>query len=339
MLLKHTANAFDGRLAAHELPPLTRRAVRTLQVNMGKRCNQACRHCHVDAGPTRTEQMSAETVGALLELLARSPSVECVDITGGAPELNPWFRRLVQGAVDLGRRVMVRCNLTVLQLPEQRGTATFFAERGVHVVASLPCYTADNVDAQRGSGVFVDSIRSLRELNALGYGAAEGAESADALRLDLVYNPLGPSLPPDQAALERDYRARLAADFELRFDRLYALANMPIHRFAEDLARHEKLHAYEELLREAFNPAAVDGLMCRDLLSVDWDGSLADCDFHQMLGLPLGAGPRTLAELVDLAALEGGAITTADHCLGCTAGQGSSCGGALSDASDTAPAR
>ncbi|GJM21242.1 MAG: radical SAM/Cys-rich domain protein [Planctomycetota bacterium] len=352
MLLGRALNHFDEQLAAHALPALRRTRLRTLQVNLGKLCNQACRHCHVDAGPTRTEMMSGDTVDALLALLARNPSVERVDITGGAPELNPHFRRLVRGVVQAGREVMVRCNLTVLQQAEQRDTAAFYAAQGVHVIASLPCYTAENVDRQRGGGVFADSIKSLQELNALGYGAAEGAPDEAvrgvartaavdmeagalrerALRLDLVFNPLGPSLPPAQAALESDYRARLAADFGLRFDQLYVLANMPIHRFADDLERSGKLHDYELLLRNAFNPASVNGLMCRELLSIDWDGSLADCDFHQMLGLPLGAGLSALAELTELenlGALDGAAITTADHCLGCTAGQGSSCGGAL----------
>ena len=355
MLLKR--DAFAATLARHGLPALRRRLPTTLQVNLGKLCNQACRHCHVDAGPTRTELMDAATAERVLAVVQANPSLVTVDITGGAPELNPRFRDLVRGVRAAGRRVMVRCNLTVLFEPGQDDLPAFYAEHGVHVVASLPCYTEDNVDQQRGGGVFDKSVEAIRRLNAAGYGAAQGGDALPAdgagaldgddgdprvgpdgapLRLDLVYNPLGPFLPPPQEALEADYRARLAADHGLRFDRLLALANMPIHRFAEDLERQGKLGDYETLLRERFNPAAVDDLMCRDLLSVDWDGTLADCDFHQMLDLPLGAGaagdgagPRTVFELDDLSALTDAPVTTADHCLGCTAGQGSSCGGAL----------
>ncbi len=329
MLLNTGGDRFSRALLDHGLPTLRRRTPVTLQVNLGKTCNQACAHCHVDAGPTRTEQMDRATVDRVLGLLAASPSLRTLDVTGGAPELNPWFRALVEGARALGRDVMVRCNLTVLREPGQEDTAAFYARHRVRLVCSLPCYTAENVDRQRGGGAYDGSVRALAALNALGYGAAEGRDDPDALRVDLVFNPLGPSLPPPQEDLERDYRARLGEDHGLRFDRLLCIANMPIHRFADDLRRQGRLAEYEARLVDAFNPAAVDEVMCRDLLSVDWDGTLADCDFHQMLGLPLGAGPRTIHELDDVAALAGRPVTTAAHCLGCTAGQGSSCGGAL----------
>lgn len=341
-----TPNRFDLALAENGHGPLTRRALRTLQVNMGKLCNQTCRHCHVDAGPTRTERMSGPTVERVLAVLRRSESVEGVDITGGAPELNPHFRRLVNGSLAAGKHVSVRCNLTVLEQPGQQDTAEFFAERELHVIASLPCYTRENVDRQRGEGVFASSVRALHRLNALGYGAAQGAEpsprddarddddaddGADSgpRRLDLVYNPLGPSLPGPQAELERDYRERLRQDHGIVFDRLLTLTNMPIHRFADDLRQQGRLAEYEELLVRSFHVAAADSVMCRDLVSVNWDGRLSDCDFHQMADLPLGAGAQSIFELDDLSELEGARVTTASHCLGCTAGQGSSCGGAL----------
>ena len=343
-MLLSAPDRFARAVADAGLPPLRRRRPTTLQVNLGKLCNQACRHCHVDAGPSRPEQMDAATVGRVLDVLGADPGLTTLDVTGGAPELNPHFRALVDGARMLGRDVIVRCNLTVLAEPGQEDTPEFFASRRVTVTASLPCYTADNVDAQRGGGVFALSIEGLRKLNAVGYGAAEGADGPPAgrglprtgpLRLNLVYNPLGPSLPPDQATLERDYRARLAADFGIRFDRLFALANMPIHRFAEDLSRQGGLAAYTDTLAAAFNAGAVEQVMCRDLVSVDWDGTLADCDFHQMLGVPFGAragGRASIFDVQPLARLEGAPITTADHCLGCTAGAGSSCGGALAPA-------
>jgi len=329
MLLK-SSHRFEQLLARHGAETPTRRAPTTLQVNLGGFCNQTCRHCHVDAGPHRTEAMDAVTASRVLEVLAGNPSLTTLDVTGGAPELNPHFRHLVDGARRLRRNVMVRCNLTVLHEPGQEDTPGYFADRRVTVVASLPCYTAENVDAQRGGGVFDLSIRALRSLNDLGYGTGEGDETVDGLRLHLVYNPLGPVLPPDQQGLTDDYRRRLAADFGIVFDRLLALTNMPIHRFAEDLRRQGRLGAYHTLLEQAFNLEALDGLMCRDLISVNWDGSLSDCDFNQMLGLPLGEGPATIFDLEDVRRLTGAAITTADHCLGCTAGQGSSCGGALS---------
>jgi radical SAM/Cys-rich protein len=335
------ANRFDTALARHGLPALRRAQVKTLQVNLGKACNQACLHCHVDAGPQRSERMEARTAERVLQVLRRSPDVAALDLTGGEPELNPHFRRLVNGALAAGKEVSVRTNLTVLLLPAQADTPLFLAQRGVTVIASLPCYTADNVDRQRGAGAFEGSLRALRTLNGLGYGRLQGAEAPDdaedddeaetpaVLRLHLVHNPLGPSLPPPQAALEADYRQRLRDDHGVVFDRLFTLANMPIARFAEDLLRTGRLEEYESLLEQRFNAAAVPGLMCRELVSVDWDGRLSDCDFNQMLGLPAGAGARTIFDVDDLSALDRRPVRTGSHCLGCSAGQGSSCGGAL----------
>lgn len=327
-------NRFASSLRTHGLESLQRRTVTTLQLNLGKLCNQACNHCHVDAGPLRSEQMDEPTMDRVLRLLEASPAVTLVDITGGAPELNPRFRRLVNAVMMQGRDVMVRCNLTVMGEPGQQDLHEFYAARRVHVVASLPCYTEENVDSQRGDGAFAGSIAGLRKLNEVGYGELQGGPDPDdeGLRLDLVYNPLGPSLPPPQAGLEADYRARLADDFGIRFDRLLTLANMPIHRFGEDLERRGLLGEYEQLLADSFNPAAVAHVMCRDLVSVDWDGTLSDCDFNQMLGMGLGAERTSLFDLESLDELTDAPIATASHCLGCTAGQGSSCGGALTDA-------
>jgi radical SAM/Cys-rich protein len=312
--------SFAGTLAAAGRPPLARGRTTTLQVNVGKRCDLACHHCHVESGPKRTEALDAALAERVLEVLARSPQLDTLDLTGGAPELNPHFRRLVSGARALGRRVIDRCNLTVLFEPGQEDTAEFLAGERVDVVASLPCYTAGNVDAQRGKRVYERSLAALRRLNALGYGAG-------ALRLDLVYNPLGPSLPPPQAKLEADYRRELGA-LGIRFDRLLTLTNMPIKRFARDLARRGESAAYLSLLVNHFNPVTVDGLMCRSTLSVAYDGRLYDCDFNQALELPL-LGPATLFEVEDVDALDALPVATASHCFGCTAGAGSSCGGAL----------
>jgi len=316
---------FAATLAAHGVPPLRRARVTTLQMNVGKLCNQACHHCHVDAGPARTERMGAEVAARVLALLARNPQVTTLDVTGGAPELNPHFRRLVADARALGRRVVDRCNLTVLELPEQADLAAFLAAHEVEVVASLPCYGPDNVDAQRGRGVFEASIAALRRLNALGYG-----RPGSSLRLDLVYNPLGPTLPPSQEALEADYRRELGARFGVAFHRLLTLANMPISRFAAQLARRGEAVRYLGLLVNHFNPATVPELMCRHLLSVAWDGGVHDCDFNQMLALPAGApGVGTVWDLDDLDALADAPIAVGAHCHGCTAGSGSSCRGAL----------
>ena len=317
------APSFAHTLADAGLPPLARAATTTLQVNVGLRCDLACHHCHVESGPKRREALDERLAARVLDVLARHPALDTLDLTGGAPELNPHFRTLVRGARSLGRRVIDRCNLTVLFEPGQEDTAEFLASEGADVVASLPCYTAGNVDAQRGKHVYARSLSALRRLNALGY-----AQPGSGLSLDLVYNPLGPALPPPQANLESDYRRELGA-LGIRFDRLFTLTNMPIKRFAHDLARRGESAAYLSLLVNHFNPATVDALMCRSTLSVAYDGSLYDCDFNQALALPLGAGPVSLFELDDLAALAGRPIATAAHCFGCTAGAGSSCGGAL----------
>jgi radical SAM/Cys-rich protein len=268
--------------------------------------------------------MDAVTARRVLDVLACNPSLATLDLTGGAPELNPRFHGLVAGARALGRDVIDRCNLTVLFEPGQEDTARFLAEHQVRVVASLPCYTADNVDAQRGRDVFERSIDALRVLNDLGYGRA-----GSALRLDLVYNPLGPALPPPQAELEERYRKELDDRFGIAFDHLLTITNMPIRRFAHALARDGQHEAYMSLLVHHFNPETVPALMCRETISVGWDGRVYDCDFNQMLSLPMGGRERTLADLDDTDALEGEPIAVADHCFGCTAGSGSSCGGSL----------
>jgi radical SAM/Cys-rich protein len=315
---------FARTLAERGIAPLRRAAAATLQVNVGRRCDLACHHCHVEAGPKRTEAMAPGTAERVLELLARSPGIGTLDLTGGAPELHAVFRPLVRGARALGRGVIDRCNLTVLDLPGQEDTAAFLAEHAVRIVASLPCYTAENVDRQRGRGVFERSIAALKLLNALGYG-----RPGSGLELDLVYNPQGPSLPPPQAELEARYRAELRERFGIRFGRLLVLTNMPIRRFARALAREGRAAEYMGLLVNHFNPATVPGLMCRDTISVGYDGALHDCDFNQMLGLPLGGRRRSVFDVDSLAALAGEEIATAPHCFGCTAGAGSSCGGAL----------
>lgn len=314
---------FEDTLSAHGLR-IDRRPLEILQVNIGKLCNQACHHCHVEAGPKRTEMMEAATVERILELLAAAPAVHTVDITGGAPELNANFRTLAAGARALGKTVIDRCNLTVLYEPGQQDTAEWLAAHGISVIASLPCYGAENVEKQRGKGVFNKSVEGLRWLNRLGYGQPDSG-----LSLDLVYNPVGASLPPPQARLEADYKRELDTQFGIRFNRLFTITNMPIARFLHDLRRDGKLDAYMELLVGAFNPHAAEGVMCRNLLSVSWDGRLFDCDFNQMLEIPLGAAVPTLWDIERLDQLDRGPISFAGHCFGCSAGAGSSCGGAL----------
>jgi radical SAM/Cys-rich protein len=315
-------------LEASSFPALRRRALTTLQVNVGYKCNQSCLHCHVNAGPTRTEMMDAETLQSVLGFM-RTEKISTLDITGGAPELNPHFRELVEAGRALGMKVMDRCNLTILEEPGFEDLAAFLAANEVEVVASLPCYLEDNVDRQRGKGVYDSSIRALRRLNALGYGAA-----GSRLTLNLVYNPQGPSLPPPQAALEADYRKHLRDLFGVAFNQLFTLANMPIQRFGSTLVTRGQFNMYMDLLRGAHREANLEGVMCRDLISVDWQGYVYDCDFNQMLGLPLRVAGRKapgrvhLSELVGRS-LDGSAIMVRDHCYGCTAGQGSSCGGAL----------
>jgi radical SAM/Cys-rich protein len=313
------------RLQATDFPAIRRRRLETLQINVGYRCNQSCLHCHVNAGPTRTEMMDRETASDVIAFI-RASGVKMLDITGGAPELNPHFRELVVAARGLGAHVMDRCNLTVLERPGQEDTAEFLAGNGVEIVASLPCYLEENVDAQRGTGVFDASIRSLRKLNALGYAARDCG-----LVLNLVYNPQGPSLPPPQEQLEADYHRHLEARYGVVFNRLYVLANMPIRRFGSMLVSRGRFEEYMALLKGAYQPRNLESVMCRALLSVDWRGYVYDCDFNQMLGLPLALGNRPRTRLRDLVAddLEGNLIVVKDHCYGCTAGQGSSCGGAL----------
>ncbi|RIK75079.1 MAG: radical SAM protein [Planctomycetota bacterium] len=315
--------SFDESLQRCSQFPLVAGGVEVLQVNVGKVCNQTCAHCHVDAGPDRRESMSQETAEACLAVLART-DIPTLDITGGAPEMNPQFRRLVEGARNLGRRAIDRCNLTILVAPGFEDLAAYLAEHEVEIVASLPCYLEENTDRQRGDGVFARSIEALRELNSLGYGRGNSKHI-----LTLVYNPVGVSLPPDQDELEAAYREQLAARHGVAFDRLYTIANMPISRFLDDLLRSGKYEAYMQKLIDAFNPAAVEGLMCRTTLSVDWRGRLYDCDFNQMLDLPLAEDmPRTIFEF-DAERLAGRRIATGPHCFGCTAGAGSSCQGAI----------
>ncbi len=316
--------SFEQSLREHGAPPLQRSRVTTLQVNVGKLCNMACHHCHVEAGPKRTEIMGRDVAERLALLLANSPDVEVVDFTGGAPELNPHFRWLVSGARRLGRRVIDRCNLTVLFEPAQHDLAAFLAEQEVEIVASLPCYSAENVEKQRGRGAFDKSIQALQQLNELGYGRADSP-----LRLDLAYNPLGAFLPPAQASLEKKYKEELSRLFGIEFHQLLTITNMPIKRFAHALERDDQLEAYMSLLVNHFNVDTVGGLMCRSLVSVSWDGRLYDCDFNQMLEMPVTTVQRSIFELDSFEALSGAPIATASHCFGCTAGAGSSCSGAL----------
>lgn len=317
-------SSFESALAARGLGPLRRGVARTLQLNLTRRCNLACHHCHVESSPKRFETMDARTVARALALLARDTGIETLDLTGGAPELHPEFRAIVREARRLGRRVIDRCNLVILDEPDQTDTAAFLAANGVEIVASLPCYQPGNVDGQRGRGVFERSIAALQALNALGYGVP-----GRGLALVLVYNPVSASLPPSQAELERDYKRELGERFGIVFDRLITITNMPVRRYADWLDRRGELEPYQALLENHFNPAAVAGLMCRSTVSVDWRGELFDCDFNQALDLPAGASRRTLFEIDSLDDLAGERIATAPHCFGCTAGAGSSCGGAL----------
>jgi radical SAM/Cys-rich protein len=312
-------------LAATDFPPLRRERLETLQVNLGYRCNQSCLHCHVNAGPTRTEAMDGDTAALVLQVLA-ARRIGTLDLTGGAPELNPHFRDLVRGARALGVRVIDRCNLTILSEPGQEDLADFLAAQGAEVVASLPCYSLANVDRQRGVGVFDRSIAGLRALNALGYGRPGSGRV-----LNLVYNPQGAVLPPPQAALQADYQRELQANFGVVFNQLFVLTNMPIQRFGSTLVSKGGFDGYLQLLKSAFQPHNLDTVMCRSLLSVDWQGDLYDCDFNQMLGLRARLAGRTRPQLRDLLADDsvGADIHVAQHCYGCTAGQGSSCGGAL----------
>lgn len=320
------ATPFAKTLNDYGYARLSACGIETLQINVGKLCNQTCHHCHVDAGPHRTEVMSRATMDAILSVLRNCPAIHAVDITGGAPEMNPDFDYLVTQCRTLGRHVIDRCNLTVFFVRGKDYLPKFLADHQVEIIASLPCYSQDNVDEQRGKGVFDRSIAALRQLNQLGYGV-EGS----GLVLNLVYNPLGPKLPPAQADLEADYKQELARQFGLSFNHLYTITNMPISRFLDSLQEAHQYEQYMELLINSFNPAAIEGLMCRKLLSVAWDGRLYDCDFNQMLDLPLKSHlPQSITNF-DLPALAHRPIATAEHCYSCTAGAGSSCGGMLTE--------
>lgn len=313
-------------LLQSDFPPLVRDKLDTLQVNLGYLCNLSCVHCHVNAGPSRTEMMSEATIECVLQALDAC-EITSLDLTGGAPELNPHFRHLVREARKRGVRVIDRCNLTVLFEPGQEGLAAFLSEQGVEVVASLPCYLKDNVEEQRGKGVYDDSIRAIRLLNELGYG------TDPRLQLNLVYNPVGAVLPPPQEALQADYQRELGERFDIRFNQLFTITNMPISRFGAVLLAQGQFTEYMQLLRDNYSTDNLEGVMCRSLLSVDWQGYIYDCDFNQMLDMPMLAGESRL-HLNDIivGVVKGGRnIATGEHCYGCTAGQGSSCGGALED--------
>lgn len=309
-----------------DFPTIKRGVVQTLQVNLGYRCNQSCLHCHVNAGPKRKEQMSSTTIEQVIEIL-RQGRIRTLDLTGGAPELNPYFRVLVRRARELGVHVIDRCNLTILFAPGQEGLAQFLAGQGVEIVASLPCYLEENVDTQRGNGVHGDSIRALRLLNELGYGASDGR-----LALNLMYNPGGAYLPPAQQQLQEDYRRELQQRYGVRFNHLYTLTNMPIQRFGSTLLSRGEFADYMTLLKDNYRAENLDTVMCRDLLSIDWRGYLYDCDFNQILDLPLQADGYKRLHISELRLddLHDNPIVCADHCYACTAGGGSSCGGALS---------
>ena len=312
-------------LRASDFPALRRTRLTTLQVNLGYRCNQSCVHCHVNAGPGRTEMMDPATLRLIPEVLA-ARRLDTLDLTGGAPELHAGFRWLVRAAREQGVKVIDRCNLTILSEPGHETLADFLAAQRVEIVASLPCYQADNVDRQRGKGVFERSIDGLQQLNRLGYG-----QPGSGLVLNLVFNPQGAELPPEQAGLQAAYQRELSAQHGIVFNQLYTITNMPIQRFGSTLVSHGRFDAYMDLLKASHREANLDRVMCRSMLSVDWQGWLSDCDFNQMLGLPARIDGKPRAHLRDLLAVdpEGAPIEVADHCYGCTAGHGSSCGGAL----------
>jgi radical SAM/Cys-rich protein len=313
-------------LKTTDFPAVRRRSLEVLQVNLGYLCNQSCLHCHVNAGPKRKELMQDENVQNILQILEQS-AAHTLDLTGGAPEMNPLFRELVVAARELGVTVIDRCNLTILLEPGYEGTAEFLAENEVQIVASLPCYLEDNVDGQRGKGVYQKSLQAMRQLNQLGYGEENGK-----LGLTLVYNPTGPYLPPPQDSLQQDYKAFLAEKFDIRFNQLFTITNMPIARFGSTLLAKGEFESYMTLLKDAFSAANMAGLMCINQLSIDWQGYVYDCDFNQMLNMNI-RNPDNYQKLhiSDLlkTSLQDIPVRIADHCYGCTAGQGSSCGGAL----------
>jgi radical SAM/Cys-rich protein len=315
--------SFDEKLVSIGMEPMCATGITVFQINVGKLCNQTCAHCHVDAGPDRREIMTRGTAELCIRALAKT-EIPTVDITGGAPELNPNFRWLVEQSRALGRHVMDRCNLTVLLLSSQADLADFLARHDVEIIASLPYYRAAQTDAQRGEGVFEKSISAMQKLNALGYGRA-----GSTLRLNLVYNPVGAFLPPKQEAIENQFRRELERKHGVTFNRLYTMTNMPISRFLEFLLGSGNYESYMERLVNAFNPGAAAGVMCRNTLSIGWDGTLYDCDFNQMLDTPVDHGaPRHIRDF-DAARLHSRRIVTANHCYGCTAGAGSSCGGSI----------
>jgi radical SAM/Cys-rich protein len=316
--------SFADALAAHGLKPLTATSVFTLQVNVGKVCNQTCNHCHVDAGPQRTESMTKDTIDHIIDVLDRTPQISTVDITGGAPEMNPHFEYLVEHCRIRNRHVIDRCNLTIFYAKGKSHLPEFLAQHKVEIIASLPCYQETNVDEQRGKGVFSRSINAIHTLNNLGYGKEE-----TGLQLHLVYNPLGPSLPPSQRELEQEYKEELMSRYGIQFNRLLTITNMPISRFLDDLHKSGQVDSYYTLLVNSFNNDTVDDLMCRSLINVGWDGRLSDCDFNQMLDISLQNNAPQWIEDFNLATLEERPIMVGSHCFGCTAGSGSSCGGAL----------
>lgn len=315
--------SFHETLSRHRLK-IDRQSIEVLQINVGKLCNQACHHCHVEAGPKRTEIMEKKTVDRLIELLDQSPTIHTVDITGGAPELNSHFRYLVSEIRNRNKTIIDRCNLTVLFEKGQEETAYFLKKHQVKIMASLPCYSKKNVDVQRGSGVFDKSIHALQLLNELGYG-----KNDSGLELDLVYNPLGPFLPPSQEKLGADYKKELRELFGIEFNHLLTITNMPIKRFLAQLIRENKYEEYMTLLINSFNVNAVENVMCRNLISIGWDGQIYDCDFNQMLEIPIGGKRRTIWEIQSFEKLVTNKIAFANHCYGCTAGAGSSCGGSI----------
>lgn len=313
-------------LETTDFPAIRRGKPDTLQVNVGYLCNQQCVHCHVNAGPNRKEIMQRDVIDNIIKYLEASKNIEALDLTGGAPELNPHFCDLVTTARNMGKHVIDRCNLTILEEPGQEALAGFLAEHKVEITASLPCYTEENVNRQRGKGVFAASIRALKTLNSLGYG-----RNGTGLILNLVYNPQGPVLPPSQQSLQEDYKEHLGKEYGVVFNDLFTITNMPINRFGSMLISKGQFDSYMSLLRSSYNESNLQAVMCRNLISIDWQGYVYDCDFNQMLNLPMRYGARPRTHIRDLIGVdvEGLPIVVKDHCYGCTAGQGSSCGGAL----------
>ena len=308
---------FSLKVLTDRHAPLKALGIRVLQVNIGYRCNMACRHCHVSAGPERPETMDRKNIDAVLRVVRENP-IETLDITGGAPEMSPYFRMLVREARKLQRKVIARTNLTIFSEPGMEDLPEFYRDQGVELIASLPCYLESNVHAVRGNGAYEKSIRALRRLNSLGYGLGPSGPA-----LNLVYNPGGAFLPPDQSALEADYRRELNSRYNISFTRLYVFANMPIGRFRDSLRQSGNLAQYQDMLTSAFNAATLDNIMCRSLVSVGWDGTLHDCDFNQVLGITTETGIANHISDFDYTQLSRRRISVDDHCFGCTAGQGS----------------